>query len=269
MCIQGNWKSISSSIIAQQPICMEDRGNFLQSRPFFMHWQTQYILWFYWIYKHAIGIITETASRKLLYTAYKMSLYILPRVHCCLLIDFIVLSIVINFKTYFVISKNDVFLIPIPHLFHLLFFFLFCFIFFNSSHPLPSTVIHPVFQLPCHLPPLCIFFFLLILVLFVSSPNFSSAYLSHSFYSPSLCLLIFLLFFWAQKFILDLVNSDFSTLLFLNWTSLHQQMLVRGPLSWDYSTTFIFSSSSASLILLGFIPPINRNITAFVFVQTA
>lgn len=128
-----------------------------------------------------------------------MSLYILPRVHCCLLIDFIVLSIVINFKTYFVISKNDVFLIPIPHLFHLLFFFSlllhFLQFFSSSSFYCYSSCCKASLSSPSsvHL------FFLLILVLFVSSPNFSSAYLSHSFYSPSRCLLIFLLFFLSTE----------------------------------------------------------------------
>lgn len=54
---------------------MEDSSNFLQSKSFCVHWQTQFILWFYWIYKVAIGIIRETAWRKLLHTAYKLSLH--------------------------------------------------------------------------------------------------------------------------------------------------------------------------------------------------
>lgn len=56
-------------------------------------------------YKVAIGIITDTASGKLLYTAYKLSLYMSPCVHFALLIVFIVHSTVVNFNNHFVISK--------------------------------------------------------------------------------------------------------------------------------------------------------------------
>lgn len=130
MCVQETANLLMSPSYLGRPNCMEDSDNFLQSNPSFMHWQTQYILWFYWIYKLAIGIIAERARRKLLYSAYKLSLYISPCVHRSLLIVFIVHSTVINFNIHFLISEMISFSFPCLFSSTPVFFF----VSFSSSH---------------------------------------------------------------------------------------------------------------------------------------
>lgn len=132
MCVQETANVLMSPSYLGRPICMEDSDNFLQSNPSFMHWQTQYILWFYWIYKLAIGIIAERARRKLLYSAYKLSLYISSCVHRGLLIVFIVHSTVINFNIHFLISEMISFSFPCLFSSSPIFFL----VSFKSSHSL-------------------------------------------------------------------------------------------------------------------------------------